>query len=155
MNYSTTGAAIFSITMLFLLMLPAKENFKPLRKQQDSFPFSNYPMFSKKRDLTYELNYFVGYDEDNNRYTIPYQYVNTGGFNQIRRQVNKKCRRGETAELMKRVAKRIVKSKSAPYNKIYKVELVEGEYHLENYFLTSNKAPIREKVLDATIIERP
>ncbi len=153
MQYSKTGAAIFSISILFLLMLPVKENLK--EKQKDNFPLSHYPMFSKKRDKTYEVNYFIGYDKNNNRYKIPYQYISSGGFNQVRRQVNRECKKKSTEKFTKKVAKRIAKLEETPFRDLHKIELVEGEYDLDTYFLTSNKAPIREKVLSATNIERP
>lgn len=144
--YSKLSATVFSIGLMFLLILPIKENFK--KKPKDNFPFSYYPMFAIKRDSLYDVNYFVGYDNNGGRHYIPHDYIGTGGFNQVRRQLNKKCKKGETDKVTNRVAEKIAKTKSEPYTDIKRIELVTGTFHLENYFFAGETAPRKEKVLN-------
>lgn len=153
MMQSKSFAIIFSLFLLFAILLPIKENWRT--KPKDGFPLSYYPMFSLKRGETNTLNYFVGYDANNNRYHLPYKYVGSGGFNQVRRQINKQCRKGKEARLTKKVARRLAKCKDAPFNTLQRIELVRGTYHLENYFLTDNQMPVEEKFLSAKTIEKP
>lgn len=153
MMSSKLFASIFSLLVLFAILLPIRENWQ--KKPQDSFPLSYYPMFSLKRGETNSLNYFVGYDINGNRHYIPYNYIGNGGFNQVRRQINKQCRKGKEARLTKKVARRLAKCKEQPFNGLERVELVNGTYHLETYFLTDNKMPLEEKILHTQIIEKP
>ncbi len=147
------SAAIFSALILFAIMYPIKENWQASPK--DNFPLSYYPMFSHKRDSTYSVNYFVGYDAQDNRILVPYKFAGSGGFNQVRRQINRKCKEGEAKALTKKVAKRLAKSEEVPYNTLVRVELVKGTYHLDNYFIKGDKNPIKEKVLSKRKITRP
>lgn len=149
---SKRAAILFSCFLFAVTMSPVLENWKPAPK--DSFPFSYYPMFSKKRDRIYTMKYFVGYDSEQESIKIPYNVIGSGGFNQVRRQINKKCREGKTASLTRKVAKRIGTSKNTTMHNIVCVELVEGRYDLHQFFLTKEKA-ISETVLEAQNISRP
>lgn len=153
MIQSKLFAVAFSLLILFAILLPIKENWR--EQPKDDFPLSYYPMFSLKRGDTYDVKYFVGYDAAQNRHYIPYHYIGNGGFNQVRRQINKQCRKGKEARLSKKVARRLAKCKEAPFNELERIELVNGTYHLETYFLTNNKMPLKEKLLSTQIIERP
>ncbi len=153
MQLSQTSAAFCSLLVLGAIFWPVSENWKA--KPKDAFPLSYFPMFSYKRDAVHELSYFVGYDANNNRYQIHYDYIGSGGFNQVRRQLNKKVRRDKGPQLTEKVAKRLAKSKDAPYSDIVRVDLVTGHYHLENYFLKGEKQPLSETVLASKTIERP
>ena len=147
------SAAIFSLVVVLAVAMPIKENWQ--QKPKDNFPLSYYPMFSFKRGETYSFHYLVGYDSNNQRYYIPYKMLGNGGFNQVRRQINRKCKEGKTDELLEKAAKRIVKSKEAPFADLQRVEVMKGTFHLDNYFLTENKAPKKEKLLGSKKIERP
>ncbi len=112
-------------------------------------------MFSHKREATYKVNYFVGYDKEGRRYRIPYRFAGSGGFNQVRRQINKKVKRGQTKALINQVAERLVKHSGPPYNRITRVALVTGEYHLDDYFLRHQKTPLHEQTIAEKVILRP
>ncbi len=151
--YSKISATIFSFGLMFLLILPIKENFK--KKPKDNFPFSYYPMFAVKRDSLYAVNYFVGYDAAGKRHLIPYDYIGTGGFNQVRRQINKTCKKGDTEKLNQRVADKLAKCKSEPLSNLTRVDLVTGTYHLEDYFRINDHSPREEEVLNSKAIKKP
>lgn len=153
MIQSKTSAAIFSILVLFAVIYPVKENWQA--KPKDNFPLSYYPMFSIKRSATYSVNYFVGYDAQDTRILIPHKFAGNGGFNQVRRQINRKCKEGKEKSLTRKVARRLAKTQQSPYDQLQRVELVKGKYHLENYFTGVDKQPVKEKVLSSRKIEKP
>ncbi len=152
MKYSQKQAMLISIIILALVLSPIIENW--VSKPKDSFPFSYYPMFSKKRKATYGVYYFVGYDAGQNRHIIPYKFAGTGGFNQVRRQIKKAARSNKVNEFTQTVAKRIAKKKSLPYSKLERIELVKGYYHLEKYFLRQDTLPVHERKIAFYKIER-
>ena len=112
-------------------------------------------MFSYKRGETYSLRYVVGYDANGERYKIPYKVIGTGGFNQVRRQINKRSKRGEGEVLLTQVADRIVGYDKKPYSDLIQLKLVKGTYHFDTYFLTDDKSPIKEKIISEKKIDRP
>ncbi len=135
-----------------LVLLPVLENWAS--KPKDNFPFSYYPMFSKKRKATYGLYYFVGYDAYQNRYKVSYKLAGTGGFNQVRRQIKKAARSEKSDAFTKMVATQIAKKKGNPYAKLERIELVKGYYHLEKYFLKQDTLPVHERKIASHKIER-
>ncbi len=151
MKYSQKQAICASIIVVVLVLSPIWQNWASNPK--DSFPLSYYPMFSKKREATYGVYYFVGYDTAKNRYTIPYKMAGTGGFNQVRRQIKKKARSSNAQAFTQQVAARIGKENRYPYNKLLHIELVKGYYHLENYFLQQDTLPVYEKTLAVQLIK--
>ena len=145
-------AILFSAVLIGALIWPIRENWR--KKPKDNFPLSYYPMFSHKRDNTYTMRYFVGYDSTRNRYCIPYKYLGTGGFNQVRRQVRKKIKSGDREELTRQVAVRLAQSNRKDFKRLVSVACVKGTYHLEDYFLANEKLPLSETVLSRQNIVR-
>ncbi|MEM6264594.1 MAG: hypothetical protein AAGI38_18930, partial [Bacteroidota bacterium] len=144
MKFSKTGATLVSVVLLLAVASPIVENWK--KKPKDSFPLSYYPMFAKKREAHYSEYHLVGYDSQKNRHVIPYKYVGTGGFNQVRRQVIKRCKSDEAEVLGKSVAKRLAASKDPRLRNLDRVEVVKATYHLENYFFNQQPDPVEEIV---------
>ncbi len=147
-----TAAIVFSVIMSGAVLWPVTENFK--EKPKDNFPLSYYPMFSAKRSPTQKLSYFIGYDSQHNRYTIPYRFIGSGGGNQVRKQLNKKVRNEKYDKIAMKVAKRLKRSQESPFNQLITVQLIRGTYDLNTYFRTGNKAPVSEKILSVQKIER-
>lgn len=151
MKYSQNQAILASVFTITLILSPVLENWAG--KPKDNFPLSYYPMFSKKRNATYAVYYFVGYDSAENRHKISYKLAGTGGFNQVRRQIKKKARSSEAKAFTQQVAEQVTKMKHPPYSELERIELVKGYYHLENYFLKQDTLPLVEKKLANQIIE--
>ncbi|WP_299438516.1 hypothetical protein [uncultured Aquimarina sp.] len=143
MQYSQNQAILTSVLVILLVLSPVIENWAS--KPKDNFPLSYYPMFSKKRQVTYGMYYFVGYDTAQNRYKISYKLAGTGGFNQVRRQIKKAARSDKAEAYTQEVAKRIANKKEYPYSELVRIELVKGYYHLENYFLKQDTLPVHER----------
>jgi hypothetical protein len=146
-------AVIMSVVISLAVLWPVTENLK--KKPVDRFPFSYYPMFSYKRNPVHTLHYVIGYDSAGNRHYIGYNYIGSGGFNQVRRQVNKKVRKGEAEAVLLKTAKRIAKAKKPPYTQIVKIELAKGSFNFDTYYLTGNKLPATETILATKKIELP
>jgi hypothetical protein len=153
MHLSKFSASVFSLLLLAAIAWPVGENWKS--KPKDEFPLSYFPMFSFKRDSIFQVNYFIGYDVRNQRCYIPYEYIGSGGLNQVRRQLNKKVREEKGDRIAEKVAKRLANCKTAPYNELVRVDLVTGRYHLDNYFLTGDKNPLAETVIASKTIVKP
>lgn len=152
MIQSKITAVIFSIVITSAVIWPVIENFK--KKPKDDFPLSYYPMFTEERKPVQLINYFIGYDSMNNRYSIPYKFVGTGGFNQVRKHINDKVRKRDYEKITRKTAERVARSKEFPYKNLTTIQLARGAYHFDNYFRTGNKIPIREKILLTQKIER-
>lgn len=152
MHLSKPFALFFSVAVLFAILLPVRENWKD--KPKDRFPLSYFPMFSSKRDSICTVNYFVGYDTMGNRYYIPHALVGSGGFNQVRRQVNKKVRSENVEKITQKVAKKVAKCQEVPYCHLVRIALVRGDFDLNNYFQKGIKMPQHEKVIFTKTIER-
>lgn len=146
-------ATLFSVATLLAILWPVSENWQ--KKPKDNFPLSYFPMFSQKRDSVCTVNYFVGYDSSGQRHYIPYSLIGSGGFNQVRRQVNKKVRSEKGEELTQKLAKKIARNEVTPYCHITKVAMVRGRFNLNDYFLNGIRTPLNEKIIFAKTIERP
>lgn len=152
MPYPKPIAALLSVALLLLVASPVRENLKAQPK--DGFPLSYYPMFSLKRDTHYTVRHVVGYDHRGQAHVIPYKLLGTGGFNQVRRQVNKRCKQGKAHKLARSAAKRIARQTEAPYTDLVYVEVIKGDFHLDSFFLTHDRTPVRTKVLASEVIDR-
>lgn len=152
MPYTKPIAALLSVALLLLIASPVRENLKA--KPQDGFPLSYYPMFSLKREAHYTVNYVVGYDQQGQPHIIPYKLLGTGGFNQVRRQLNKRCKQGKAHKVARSTNKRIVQQTQAPYTDLIYIEVIKGDFHLDNFFLNNDRTPVRKKVLASEVIDR-
>ena len=153
MKYSQKRATWFISFVMLLVLSPVVENWAS--KPKDNFPLSYYPMFSKKRKTTYSMYYLVGYDIHQNRYNIHYKLAGTGGFNQVRRQIQKAGRSNNPQIFIQQLAEQIAQKKRLPYIEMERVELVKGYYHLENFFKKLDTLPIMEKTIALQTIKRP
>lgn len=151
MTNTQSGAGLLSLLMLCAVLWPIQENWQTAPK--DNFPLSYFPMFSAKRAKTQKLHYVVGYDENGIRRNISYKLTGKGGFNQVRRQIRKYAKNGRGDELLLKTAQKM--STKSKYRDIACIELVEGKYHVERYFLSGQKSPVSEIVIAHQTIEQP
>lgn len=135
-----------------MVLSPILQNWA--KKPKDSFPLSYYPMFAKKRSQNYGLYYVVGLDTLGKRIRIPYKLAGTGGFNQVRRQINRARKKEGGLPFLKKTANRIAENKSKFYGSLAALELVKGYYPLEGYFLNNDTLPILERKVAIYKIEK-
>ncbi|MDQ3753169.1 MAG: hypothetical protein M3371_00380 [Acidobacteriota bacterium] len=133
----------FSVLMILAVLSPIIENLRA--RPTDGFPLSHYPMFSARREETATVYYLAGFDDAGNRQLIRYNYAGTGGFNQVRRQIRRRVRRGEAKKMCEQVAARIVSRDRKQLAQVTSVQVVEGTYNLNDYF-NGKQAPVEEKV---------
>ncbi|MEM8508822.1 MAG: hypothetical protein AAF717_13380 [Bacteroidota bacterium] len=151
MNFSKTQALVFSITMVLVVLSPIAQNWA--KRPKDSFPLSYYPMFAKKRTQNYGLYYVVGRDTLGQRTRIPYKLAGTGGFNQVRRQINKARKTEGGIPFLQKVARNIAKKAPELYTILVGLELIKGYYHLEGYFIENDTLPVLERKIATFKIE--
>ncbi|SHI80546.1 hypothetical protein [Aquimarina spongiae] len=152
MKYSQKQVLVISVFVITLILSPVVENWAG--KPKDNFPLSYYPMFSKKRKATYGVYYLIGYDQEQNRHIIPYQFAGTGGFNQVRRQIKKAAKSENAVSFTQKIAQKIAAKKQAPYSQLERIELVKGYYHLENYFSKLDTLPVHERTIACSKIKK-
>ncbi|MDX2041358.1 MAG: hypothetical protein SF097_08915 [Acidobacteriota bacterium] len=140
-----------SLVLLVAVLLPIKENLKANPK--DNFPLSHFPMFSEVRGETYKVAHLVGLDAEANRHMVRHTFAGTGGLNQVRRQIRKTVREGGAATLCESVAARVAKSKQKSLAAVSQIQIVTGEYNLNEYF-AGNKTPVKETTHATCNVER-
>lgn len=151
MNFSKTQALVFSIAIVLVVLSPIVQNWA--NNPKDSFPLSYYPMFAKKRTENYGLYYVVGLDTLGQRTRIPYKLAGTGGFNQVRRQINKARKTEGGIPFLQKVARNIAKKEPELYTTLVGLELIKGYYHLEGYFIKNDTLPVLERKIATFKIE--
>lgn len=144
MMHTKFTAAFISLSTAIVLFWPVTENLK--KKPVDRFPLSYYPMFSHARGTGNTLNYIVGYSKTGMRSYIPYKYIASGGFNQVRRQLNKIVKTKRGSEFLDAVATRMKKKYSAFYNRFTTIEIVRGTFDFDSYYLQNNKK-LKEEII--------
>ncbi len=130
--------------MVAAVFSPVAENWRD--HASDDFPLSYYPMFSTQRGDFYRQTYLVGMDAENNRILIPYRFAGSGGFNQVRHQINKMVNDGYVADLCRSVASRLSRRTSVPFNSVVRIQVVTGTYRLADYFGLRKDRPEVERI---------
>ena len=124
--------ALVSFLVVAAVFSPVAENWRD--HPSDGFPLSYYPMFSTQRGEVYRQNHLVGVDAEGNRILIPYRFAGAGGFNQVRRQINKMVREGHVTDLCRSIASRLSRTTSVRFDSVVKIRVVTGSYRLADYF---------------------
>jgi hypothetical protein len=139
-----------SVLMIAAVLWPIRQNWRI--NPRDDFPLSYYPMFSARRSQKLEVTYLVGFDAHGNRAMLPYTFVGTGGFNQVRRQIGRIVERGDADQLCRIAAAALAGKRNDRYAGIVEVQLVQGTYRLLDYF-NGHKQPLAERVLASYSIQ--
>lgn len=101
MSLSPTTALVLGGAFVAAVAAPVLQH----RRAQpvDGFPLSHYPMFSAKRRSTGSVVHVV-IDDAHGTHPVNYRRLGTGGFNQVRRQLNRRSRSPEGAAALAREA---------------------------------------------------
>lgn len=140
------AAAVLSIALVAAVLAPLRENWH--KQPQDNFPFSYYPMFTAKRSATYKVVYLVGVDAQGQERNLTYQLAGVGGFNQIRRQIDKTVRQGRAGALCKTVAAELTRrgtDRRVVPDEVKIIHVVSGHFRFEDYF-SGRKAPATAEI---------
>jgi hypothetical protein len=150
-SLSKGAAAGATLLAVGAVLLPVAENWK--RRPKDSFPLSYYPMFSMRRQRTVRLSCLVGVDGRGERRLLHYSLAGTGGFNQVRRQINHLIREGAAEKLCEVVAAKVARKRSRRYAGILTVMVVTGEFRLQDYY-AGRREPLAEEVHASRPVDR-
>jgi hypothetical protein len=101
-------------------------------------------MLTNRQGEVYRQTYLVGLDEENNRIPISYRYAGSGGFNAVRRQINRLARDDRVVDLCQSIASRVSRRRSDPLNRVERVRVVTGTYRLYDYFSLRKDTPVFE-----------
>lgn len=140
------AAAVLSIALVAAVLVPLRENWH--QHPQDNFPFSYYPMFTQKRGPTYKVIYLVGVDAQGQQRNLTYLLAGVGGFNQVRRQIDKMVRQGKAGTLCRTAAAELGRRsavRQAGQADVRLVKVVSGHFRFEDYF-SGNKTPASAEI---------
>ncbi|MBK9170505.1 MAG: hypothetical protein IPM24_24010 [Bryobacterales bacterium] len=126
------GPALVIALALFIVISPVAENFK--RKPVDSFPLSYFPMFSFRRSPVHTGNTLIGIDDAGHRTRLRAALAGTGGFNQIRRQIQAKVKAGRAQEICETVAARVSRARREPMPHIRTVQVLTVKHEVDAFF---------------------
>lgn len=149
-----TRAALFSALLCAAVLYPLRQHLRPRSLQEDGFPLSHYPMFSKRRCRSGKMYYAVAVDAEGGRRYVPSRLIGTGGFNQARHQLSRAARGPRGESFARELAARL--AAHPEYRGLVRVELVRGEFDLDNCMLSgrvhgdetvlaSAEAPVADK----------
>lgn len=112
----------------------------------DGFPASTYPMFSRERSAVARISHVVAVSEDGRRRALPPRIVANDEVMQAHATVRKTVRRGKraSAELCESVARRVA-SRGGALADVRRVEVRTDRYDAVAYF-SGDREPLRSKV---------
>lgn len=122
----------------------------------DSFPLSNYPMFSRPLPQpSLRLVYAVGVERDSTRHHLPPSVIANEEVLQARAVLSQTVARGEAASLAlcRQLAERVAASDDAFAADIIEVRIVTGDHDAVAY-LTGDDREGRERIHSFCPVER-
>jgi hypothetical protein len=142
-----------SAIMLGAVLYPLRQHLVAKKNRKDGFPLSYYPMFSAKRGETCKVAYGVGVKADGTRVYLPGPVMGTGGLNQIRRQLRRVVREERVPIYAEVVAARV--STHLGLEDVVRVEIVDGEFNIDECFLNHRIEGVEEVLGSADVIRLP
>lgn len=142
-------AALLSLLMLLAVVAPICLNW--VKKPNDSFPLSHYPMFSHERQGKAQLTHLVGVGVDGTRQYLPYQLAGTGGMNQVRKVIAKRAKKDPDG-LCQTVAQAIAQD-TLSWQQTQTVKVVRSEFLFDRFF-AGDQTPQSSAVLCSCAVKR-
>ena len=145
-------AAGFGLILLGAVIYPAAQD-PPV----DSFPLSNYPMFSKARHTkAVELPHVIAFDDAGGGRPVPPQMLGSVEVMQALRTIEISVNRGPTAadELCRRTAA-IVRDTGGSWSNVVRLEVRVDVFDAIEYFEKSRTPKAAHTYAECTIEEAP
>lgn len=131
-------AAVVSLLFVAAVLAPAFR-----QPQRDSFPLSNYPMFSSVRDKPW-VHVVVAFDADDGLHRVAPKLIANAEVMQAAETVRKQIRRGKARQLCRRVAARLAETPGG--EQLVRVEVQSRQFDPRAYFVTEDgHEPLRVK----------
>jgi len=145
-----TRVAALGIVVLGAMLYPLRQHLRPPGERVDGFPLSYYPMFSKARTRTAGIVYVAAIDADGNRHYLPHEVLGSGGFNQVRHQLNRLVRQDRARDHAADLADRLA---GWPGPELVRVDVVLGRFDTDAGLL-ARRAERRRTLLASADIPR-
>jgi hypothetical protein len=126
--------AVLAVVTAALMLSPLRQYRRAAGDRVDSFPLSHYPMFSKRRGRHTKVNYAVGVRADGSTFPLPLALLGSGGFNQVRHQLNRIVRQGRADAYAHTLAARLAEDSN--HRDLVRVDIVRGRFDLDACMLT-------------------
>ena len=144
---------LFAMTVLGAMLVPVRQNWRPVERRTDGFPLSYYPMFSKRRRQYANVVYAVGITADGARRRLRHTLLGTGGLNQVRHQIYRVALTEERADdYVTALVPRLLVNPSC--DDLVRVEIIRGEFDLDECLLTHQVEATTETVLASADLGR-
>lgn len=144
---------LFAVTVLGAMLVPVRQNWRPVEKRTDGFPFSYYPMFSKRRRQYANVVFAVGISADGSRRRLRHSVLGTGGLNQVRHQIYRVALTEERADdYLTSLVPRLLANPLC--DDLVRVEIIRGEFDLDECLLTHQVEAATETVLASADLGR-
>jgi hypothetical protein len=148
-----TWVRLFAATVLGAMLVPVQQNWRAPEKRTDGFPFSYYPMFSKRRRQYANVVFAVGILADGSRRRLRHSLLGTGGLNQVRHQIYRVALTEERADdYVTALVPRLLANPAC--DDLVRVEIIRGEFDLDECLLTHQVEAATETVLASADLGR-
>ena len=131
-------AGFISLALVMMMLLPLLQNL--MSQPRDCFPFSYYPMFSKRRSDVQTMRFVVVQNRNGKQRAVHYRYIGRGGMNQVRKSIRNTIKQGDAQSLCETVAHNIERRRPSRYAFATHVSVVTAKYRLSDY-LQGETAP--------------
>jgi hypothetical protein len=152
-KHETAWAKLLTVVLLGAVLFPVRQNWRRAERRVDGFPFSYYPMFSKRRAQHANVVYAVGVLADGSRRRLRHKVLGSGGLNQIRHQLYRVALTESRAnEYVAALVPRLAANPSCA--DLVRVEIILGEFDLDACLL-ARQVQGNETVLASADLVRP
>lgn len=144
----------FAVALLGAVLMPVRQNWRPAEQRVDGFPFSYYPMFTKRRAQYATVVYAVGVLADGSRRRLRHKVLGSGGLNQIRHQLYRVALTEDRAdEYVEALVPRLAEKPSCA--DLVRVEIVRGEFDLDECLLAREVQGTETVLASADLVRAP
>lgn len=137
-RFARVPALLISVVVVAATMWPALRD-----PPRDSFPLSNYPMFSAVRERPW-IHIVVGFDADGNEHRIGPKMIANAEVMQAAQTVSKAVAYKRAGSLCAQVAERV--AGSGDYAQVVRLEVQSRQFDPRTYFTTRDgDTPLRQR----------
>lgn len=121
--------ALLTAASISAVLYPLRQYLRQPADRVDGFPLSYYPMFAKRRRTSAKVVYAACVHADGTCHPLPHQVLGSGGFNQVRHQLNRLVKQGRAQAFANELATRL-NGRTSCRNAVA-VHIVRGKFDLD------------------------
>jgi hypothetical protein len=122
---------VLALAVVGAMCYPLRQHLRATGRRVDGFPLSYYPMFTARRRRTAKVNYVAAVRTDGSRHPVPYQVLGSGGFNQVRHQLNRVVTSGSAQAYAEALAARLAACPAQQLAGVVRVEVLRGRFDVD------------------------